>query len=401
MPGFRRRQIEEDIHWWRPCSIRVLVRLPGGQRPGLTFRLPHGYTPKVQDDRVILEGPAQEVLAAARRARQSLWDRRTRLLRGLPDTEGAASSVTVTEVFDRLLRRTATRRRRHTVRSYASLRGRIEAAFGSRSLFSVRTTDVEDWLDELLREGLQPSTVQHYRQVMIRLFNVAIKADLYPYANPAAKTEPIEVQERPGRPLNGHELTALLKAAVQEQRGQLWYSLFATMALTGLRFQETSLLQWEDFDWQAEECTPTHQKASRRKDTIVITPELEAVLSFVEPRAPLTGLVFPNGSGDPLTYGTALRAIRRVAKVAKILDASSLGLHALRRTAITEAERAAGGDVTSLMGFGRQLDYGVTRRYLPKVPAGVRQLTLKMATAVGKAAGVVIPLRAWRKGRAA
>jgi integrase len=277
------------------------------------------------------------------------------------------------------------------VRSYQSHWTVVRKAFGDRVLLDFDAPTLDAWFDRQLSR-VRPQTVYHYRQLLIRTFNVAIKLGRYPYANPAAATDPIELPETERRRLVADELPRLLDACKVRKGDLYWYRFFGTLFLTGLRFAEGSLLQWADFDWERMELTPSHQKSSRRKDVIVFGPELEAVLGPVA-RPNSKGLVFPSSTGEPVQYKTALNALRRLAKEAGISDYAKLGLHATRRTTVTAAEKAASGNINAFLRVSRHQDLKTARRYLPAVPDDARQVFLETSRAIGEKMGVVLPFK--------
>lgn len=394
MPGFQRVKIEKDIYLWTPTTIRVQVRFPGGKRSGKGFALPEGYTPRFRAGQAILDGAATDVYQAACRERDRLWGQRKHGRSDAASAEDAAHRTTLSETFELMMARGRRKNLRpDTLRGYGSHWPPIEKAFGSMPLMALDTMAIEVWLDRRLKK-VSAQTVVHERQLLILTFNTGIRLGLYPYANPAARTDPIPVPVKEGRRLSDTEYPKLLAACQGERRDDLWYRVFATLLLTGLRAMEVRELRWEDFDWAKRVLVPSHQKSSRRRDALTVSPELVEVLT---PIRKSSGLVFPGRTGMPLEYKTVLRALKRIAKKAGIKDHERLGLHATRRTAITQAERSAKGNMTALLQVARHGDYKTTLRYLPTVSEDAKKVSLATSKAIGRTMGLVVPFRSRKK----
>jgi integrase len=148
----------------------------------------------------------------------------------------------------------------------------------------------------------------------------------------------------------------------------MWFPLFATMAMTGMRFAEVSALQWNDLDFVSGKISVRRNqyrgmisspKTAGSRRTIPMVPELATILEHhrqkVQSLLPNVEWVFPSSRGKPHPSGVLSEPIRRAAAIACI--ATRITPHGLRRTLNTlalqiapaETIRAILGHVTSEM----------------------------------------------------
>ena len=380
LSGFRRRKVEENIWWWTSRSLKVLVG-----RQGPSVQLPVGYEPRVKGSKVILDGPGLEALLQARKERDALLGRQESPLR---KAEHASRTTTLEQAYTMMMENLEQKvgertRRKATVRSYQSHWSAIRDVFGIRPLASIDPSELQIWLDQQ-RTRVKPRTRWHYRQTLGRIFSFAARRGMYAMRNPIDLTEPIELPvDDKGRQLTENEVLAILQACQDESRPGFWFTFFTVMALTGLRYKECSELRWEDIAFDQKLVVPTHQKARKRRDALVLSPELERVLADWAGKERV-GLVFPGGRGNPVTYKAALTALKRIAKRAEVKDGQNLGLHSFRRMNATVTQSESRGDTMSFLTVVRHQDLDVSRRYTPKLPAQAVKLSLRTSRRLGK-----------------
>lgn len=165
----------------------------------------------------------------------------------------------------------------------------------------------------------------------------------------------------PARPLphyddeNPNALTAdelaRLFASMREHE-PTWFPLFATMAMTGMRFAEASALQWADIDhdvgkikvgrnvYRGMVSTP---KTAGSRRAIPIVPELASILAAHRSRVlswrPSCEWVFPSSEGKPHHSGALSEPLSRAAAIAHVR--TRITPHGLRRTLNTLALQVA------------------------------------------------------------
>src|SRR5579862_2027204 len=158
--------------------------------------------------------------------------------------------------------------------------------------------------------------------------------------------------------LSADELARMLVAMKQHE--PLWFPLFATMAMTGMRFGEASALQWRDLDFDVGKISVRRNqvrgmigtpKTLGSIRTIPLVPELAAILRdherFVKGASALVEWVFPSSTGRPHSSGALRKPIRRVAEIVGIRK--RITPHGLRRTLNTLALQVAPAETTRLI----------------------------------------------------
>jgi len=129
------------------------------------------------------------------------------------------------------------------VRSYeAALRDRVLPSLGAKRLADIQRRDVQRLADELLSEGLDPSTVRNALMPLRVIFRRALEdGDLA--VNPTSHLRLPAVRGRRERIASPEEAQRLL-AALPERDRPVW----ATALYAGLRRGELMALRWEDVD---------------------------------------------------------------------------------------------------------------------------------------------------------
>jgi integrase len=129
------------------------------------------------------------------------------------------------------------------VRSYdAALRHRVLVSLGAKRLADIQRRDVQQLADELLDEGLDPSTVRNVLMPLRVIFRRAIE-DGDVAVNPTAHLRLPAVRGRRERIASPDEARRLLEALSDRDR-----PVWATALYAGLRRGELMALRWEDVD---------------------------------------------------------------------------------------------------------------------------------------------------------
>lgn len=131
-------------------------------------------------------------------------------------------------------------------RQLYNLKSRLErhfaAEFGDKLVATITTRDIDDWLRSL---EVGPQTRNHYRAMLVMLFNFAM-ARGYAVENPAVAAAKAKVIGVPPGILSVEQASALLVNAPTELVPYFAIGLFA-----GLRRTEIERLDWSEIDFES------------------------------------------------------------------------------------------------------------------------------------------------------
>ncbi len=258
-------------------------------------------------------------------------------------------SATVREFAVRWIDHKETIVRPRTLSRYKSLLGRyVLPAIGGMPLARVRVGHVRRVLDEAMKSGLAPRTVQHVRAVMSGLFATAMKWELIE-ANPVKGVETATAPRPELEVPTPDEAMALVEAT----EGTMWHTPMLLAIATGARRSEVLGLAWSavDIDRGRIQIVRNLQrvpgeglrffdpKSSRSRRMIVlppfVLPHLRAVRADQAERRLVLGagwadldLVCERGDGQPLDPDSFSHATKRFMKKAGLDPA--MRLHDLR-----------------------------------------------------------------------
>lgn len=159
-------------------------------------------------------------------------------------------------------------------RHLSDMRSRLNiftANFNGQTVATITGAEIDDWLRSL---GVAPATRNHYRRLLVLMFNFAVRRG-YASGNPAEKTEKAkERQERPGI-LSVTEAARLLECAAPAVLPYIAIGLFA-----GLRRAELERLDWSEVGFESGliEVTAENSKTARRR-FVTMQPSLREWLT--------------------------------------------------------------------------------------------------------------------------
>jgi integrase len=230
-----------------------------------------------------------------------------------------------------------------TRRCYVDALRAICDALGHLRMADLSPGDVSDWFVSL-PQHLCSSTCNRYLRVL-RVMTRDAKADLrlVHWACDRVTSRPTDrySDEEPNA-LSASELGRMLVAMRAHEPA--WYPLFATMAMTGMRFGEASGLQWKDIDFDIGKIvvrrnvvggmigTPKTLGSTR---SIPLVPELATILQAharrVKTCVPEIEWVFASAKGKPHPSGVLRKPILRIASIIGLRK--RITPHGLRRYA--------------------------------------------------------------------
>lgn len=222
------------------------------------------------------------------------------------------------------------------LRSYErALNLRILPALGHLRLSAVERNDVQDLVDHMLAQGLDPSTVKNTLNPLQAIYRRALKRGQVAI-NPTAALDVPKPRGRRDRVATPTEAAQLIEALPPEDR-----ALWATAMYAGLRRGELRALRWQDVNhatgiirveraWDDKE-GPIEGKTRAARRTVPIAGVLRDHLLAHRVRTLATPdtLVFAASAGGPFEPSTANRRARAEWKRAQL---KPIGLHECRHT---------------------------------------------------------------------
>ncbi len=221
-------------------------------------------------------------------------------------------------------------------------------AFGSCRLCDLRTLEIQAFVLAKMQSGLSWESVDHFRNLLSKIFRTAKRWDYFAGDNPVSGVELPE--KRPVRekhvllPEKIPPLLAVLKEPVR--------TMVELGVLTGLRVGEILALRWQDVDFLAGEIrveqalyrgTLGSPKTKGSRRTLPMADALKQSLqrhhSHATHREP-DALVFQSARGTPLSDTNLLH--RHLKPAGGKLGMPWLNWHTLRRTHATLFQSAGG-----------------------------------------------------------
>ncbi len=160
----------------------------------------------------------------------------------IEEFKNSASSQSVLEAANTLIKQKQndeTLNKRY-VSSLKRALNQVTGKFGDRPVRTLRTQDVNEWIEELSASGLSPKTVRHYRQALVQLMRYAGLKEEASSANLPKIGEQKKEYYSPGE----------IKDLLNYYRG-VYPALLGACVLgcfCGLRTSEIWRVEWEDID---------------------------------------------------------------------------------------------------------------------------------------------------------
>lgn len=221
----------------------------------------------------------------------------------------------VTQVY---LPHVAKFRRPSTLKSYSLLwKNHLAPRCQSKLLRDVKTCDVQNWLNEIGKDGLAKNTLTHCKWLFAAIFKYALQQDCFPERqNPARGTaiDPNAPEAEETHAYTPEEMSIILACLPEPEA-----TIFATACYTGLRHGELMGLEWPDFHdgalhverniWDGK---PGKCKTRKSMAAVPVIKPLADMLEAHRKRDhnPQSGPIFRNGRGNRLSLASV--ADRRI-----------------------------------------------------------------------------------------
>jgi integrase len=269
----------------------------------------------------------------------------------------AAELPAVRKLIDRYLDQIKTLKKPNTHRKYDAVLTRFAKVFDRRTLDSISTEELNDYVVALMKSGMSANTVLH---------NVVIIAQFCKRNGRPGLTRLLHLPERIlPLPLeyNEEELASFFEATTDRER-----ELFSTFLLTGFREQEVAFLFWSDINLRLRTIRVTSKphlgfSPKRWEEREIPIPVELARLLEKRPRIHSERFVFPSPTGN--REHNMLLKCKAVAERAG-LNPEKFDLKTFRSTYATRMLRS-GFDVRTVQHWMGHKSLETTMRYL--VPA--------------------------------
>ena len=349
------KQVKTDGHW-------VLRSIPRKQSGAFDWgALPDGrYFIEWYEDgrrrRAVAGITTAQALEAHRKKRHELEGRQLGIAPEHPSEERPAERK-LRELVDHYLDQVEMLKKRNTHRKYEAVLNRFAEHFPNRTLESVQTEELNDFVIALMRKGMSANTVLH---------NVIIVAQFFRRFGRAGLTRELQLPQR---------ISSLPKEYTEEDLSKFFgacdageRALFSTFLLTGMREQEVQYLFWTDVSFRLRTirvtAKPDHSFYPKRwEEREVPVPKLLIEILERRTKLPNSPFVFPSPTGNREQH--MLDHCKEIAKRAG-LKAEAFDLKTFRSTYATRMLRS-GFDVRTVQHWMGHKSLETTMRYL--VPA--------------------------------
>jgi len=171
----------------------------------------------------------------------------------------------------------------------------LKPRWGNKRLSKITPYEVEKLITDL-KDSLKPQTIKHIIQLLNRIFNLAIKWELYMGLNPISKVERPKVDNEIIQYLTKSEVKKLIKVCLSyPDRDAGDIVLFALF--TGLRRSDIFGLTWDNIDFDNSTLLIKERKTGRPKTF----PLNQLALKVLKNRSRLIDnpYIFPGLNGGP------------------------------------------------------------------------------------------------------
>jgi integrase len=271
-------------------------------------------------------------------------------------------------------------KRENTLQDYESyLRVHLAPHFGSKPITKIEADDIEELVDELLERGYAPKSIRNYLGLLHGIFEFARRKRW-------ATSNPCELVEGPQDSdadqeihfLDQTEVEALIRAAPDDDLGEMEAVMYRAAAMSGLRQGELLALRWMDIDWLARKVRvrfsrsrgrlgPTKSKRSSR--AVPLAFALAGELERHYQRTPFKAdedLVFAHPhTGGPYDRSRLLKRFKAALRRAAVRE---VRFHDLRHTFGTRMA-AAGVPMRTLQEWMGHRDIKTTQIYADYAPS--------------------------------
>jgi integrase len=269
------------------------------------------YQARYLDPDTLRMTPAPQTFATKRGADRWLAAKRTDLDTGT-SVDDKAGNRPLREWWPGYWRSTQSRKPQTRAGYETAWRLRIEPRFGSMPVRRIKPSHVDDWVADMIEQGLSVSKITESLGVLKRVLD-RVARDWVIATNPCSlRAASLPKRSQMERPVLSPAEVEKLAQAMSKESDRV---LVRLLAFGGLRINECFALQWSDVDLERKMLTvrrsvgdvngrlivgPTKTYATR---TITLPEALAAQLHALRNSQPRVALVFPSRRGGYRRYG--------------------------------------------------------------------------------------------------
>lgn len=300
----------------------------------------------------------------------------------------SAMSMTLTQFFKNHFLPRAKKEKRTWDTDQMRYFKRIDPALGDRPINEIKSHDVQEFIDSIVEEEAAPATVQQYKALIRRVFNVASQTmienrPLFSGINPATNVRVPDIKNSRERFLTGEEAEKLISAASKLARKDLHDAIVLSLN-TGLRLGEIQRLTWIDVNFASNMVTVRDEAHRKPGGKVPINAAVKTVLLERKKSAEPTDLVFPPiyGKSYRENFGHLFKEIVDRLGFNKNLDQKDarnrVVFHTLRHT-FASWLAMAGVDIYRIKTLMRHKTLTMTMRYAHLIPDATHEAVQNLA----------------------
>ena len=234
--------------------------------------------------------------------------------------------------------------RENTFKKYeGDIKRYIIPHLGKRKVSSLKTSDIQNFYNNLLKDGKSHNLVRSVHLILHQSLSVAEREKLIA-SNPTQNTKIPKKESKPKNILNENQLDIFMEAIKEDE---LWHDFFYTEITTGLRRGELCGLKWCDFNEEKGQLKVERSVSSgtggkiiigepktEKGNRIILLPPSTAKMLSERKKEIKSEWIFPNffDYNKPILPSTAYQKLKSILKKAGL---PNIRFHDLRHTAAT------------------------------------------------------------------
>lgn len=295
------------------------------------------------------------------------------------------SCPTLGQAFDFYLDSYAKQRKRTWRQDKTQFDRYIEPSLKSRKLNTIRKSDIATLHTEIGKKGIYAAN--RLRSLLVKIWQVAIDAELFPGPNPCLSVKPFKEKSR-DRFLDAEELKRFFKALKEEPHEIIRDYLYLSL-LIGARKSNMLSMAWDDIDWQHALWKIPETKRGEPQIVPLSQGAIEVLRRRWDARKEGCPWVFPSTGNRPSRSGHLMSPQKQWEDIIKRAKLDGVRLHDLRRTLGSWMAMLGTSEIIIGRSLGHAPGSKATRVYAQLQDGPVRQSVEQATVAMQQAAGLI------------